>query len=377
MVDINFYLCHTSGSGMKYKIFILFLSFSYFSASAQNSRNHLILGSKYNLGFNIPVYKALGYLIEDDINSVELTVSFQATGKNYSEKLFNYPRTGFGYSGWTLGNNRILGKANALYCFINVPVKPYQGKFTINLQTSAGAAYLNRKFDMTENPLNRAIGSNYNIYMRMGVEGRLKVLRQFELVTEAGMSHFSNGKTRSPNYGINTATLSFGANYIFNQENFTRSDPEIPAVDKRNIHSIFISAGPKVFDNLYGYRYMSATVSYNIERYLNNIGKAGVGADLFYDGSIGEALSENGVREDDFIKLLRAGVHVSYALRYNRFNAGLQAGFYVYSKYIVLTSIYNKIFVQYTMSRNITANISVRSHWGKADCMEYGIGYVW
>ena len=42
------------------------------------------------------------------------------------------------------------------------------------------------------------------------------------MVLEAGATHFSNGKIRSPNYGINAGTFSLGVNYRFNDEVNTR-----------------------------------------------------------------------------------------------------------------------------------------------------------
>ncbi len=362
---------------MKGRILIILLLLNGTLTRSQFYNKPFIIGSEIHSGFNIPVYQALGYLVQDDIFAADLSVSFQSTGKDHWEKLYNYPRSGLGFSAWTLGNNEILGNAFAAYSFINVPLKTGSGKFSLNMQTSAGAAYLPYKFDIRENPLNRAIGSNYNIYIRLAIEGRLKILPLCELVTEAGLTHFSNGKTRSPNYGINAATMSLGVNCLFNQESFARTDPEIPEVSKKYIHSFFVTAGSKVYDNLYGKRYLSLTSSYNLERYVSNIGKAGLGADLFYDASIGEALGENGIAEDDFLKLIRAGIHASYALRYKRMTGGLQVGYYVYSKKIVLTSIFNKLFLQYLFTDNIAGSLSIRSHWGKADSFEYGIGYVW
>lgn len=362
---------------MKGKLLLLLIFLNTLSSAAQNGKKPFVVGARIHSGYNIPVYRALRYIVENDLNASDLSLSFQSTGKNYWEKLYNYPRTGIGYSYWTLGNDKILGRAHALYTFINIPLDKDPGRISFNFQASAGGAYLPRKFNITDNPLNRAIGSNYNIYIRLGIEARVKLSQKFELFAEAGTTHFSNGKTRSPNYGINIATVSVGINSLCNYDYLAKNDTEIPAVNRKIIYSIFVSAGPKVYDNLYGYKYVSGTVSFNLEKYVNNIGRAGLGTDLFYDGSIGEALSENGVTEDELVKLLRAGIHVSYAFRYKKVSAGANIGYYVYSKKIVLTSIYNKIFIQYMLSRNITGSISVRSHWGKADCLEYGIGYSW
>ena len=362
---------------MKGRILIFLLLLNTLISRGQFYNRPFIVRADMHTGFNIPVYKALGYIIKDDIFAADISIGFQATGKNYWEKLYNFPTTGAGFSAWSLGNRDILGNAYAVYGFTSVPFDKDPRRFSLNFKGSAGAAWLPLKFDLKENPLNRAIGSNCNIFIRLAIEGKYRLSPLCDLIAGAGLAHFSNGKTHSPNYGINTGTVSLGLNYNFNHNNYIRSDPEIPVPDKKLVHSIFISAGPKVYDNLYGYRYLSATLSYDMGKNINNLGKAGGGIDLFYDGSIGEALSERGVMEDRLIRLMRAGVHVSYSMRCNRMSAGLQAGYYLYSKSIVLTSIYNKIFLQYMFTKKIAGNVSIRSHWGKADCLEYGVGYIW
>jgi len=46
-------------------------------------------------------------------------------------------------------------------------------------------------------------------------------------------------------------------------------------------------------------------------------GKIGLGADFSYDGSISEAIaSEDGTPDKHFDKLIRFGLHTSYATRY-------------------------------------------------------------
>ncbi|MGE5419760.1 MAG: acyloxyacyl hydrolase [Chloroflexota bacterium] len=364
---------------MRGNFFLILLILAGLSAEAQHVRKPFIIESKIHAGLNLPFYKALDYLIEEDLYAFDISFSFPASGKDQWEKLYHYPRPGFGYSFWTLGNRDILGNAHAIYGFISIPVIRKSQKISFNVQPSAGAAIIPLKFDVYENHLNRAIGSSSNLYIRLGFDARVKLTSRTEFIMEAGTTHFSNGKTRSPNYGINTASISLGMNYLFNHNNFQKSDPEIPPISKKLMHSVIFSAGPKVYDNLLNNRYVSSTLSYNLERYVNHTGKAGLGADIFYDGSIAEGLAEKEGLPigNDPVKLMRFGIHGSYALRYKRFQGGVQAGYYLYSKFTVLTNIYNKISLQYLFTDNICASVSVRSHWGKADAIEYGLGYAW
>jgi hypothetical protein len=363
---------------VKKKLLILIIVISGLDCFAQSEQKTFILESRVHAGMNIPFYEALEYLINDDIYALDFTVSFPTYGKDYWEKLYNYPRTGIGYSYTSLGNNEVFGKAHSLYGYINIPLLKKPEKFSLNYQVSFGGAYITRIFDIDKNHLNRAIGSHTNIYIRLGVDAKIKITSHSEMIMEAGIMHFSNGKTRSPNYGINTGSLSLGFNYLFNNNNSTVQEPVIPLIEKKYVQSLLFSAGSKVYDNLLGKKYFVSSVSYNADRLLNHRRRLGLGADLFYDGSISEALAdEDGTPEKEFTKLVRMGIHGSYSIRYKQLMMGIQIGHYIYSKYIVLTPVYSKISFQYLITNNISGGITVRSHLGKADCLEWGLGYSW
>jgi len=364
---------------MRNKLLIIIIITTGFTGKAQSVKRPFIVEPKIQTGMILPFYEALSYLIQDDIYAFDLSVSFPTYGEEYWDKLYRCPRPGFGYSYWSLGNNQVLGRAHSLYSFINIPILKKNEKFSVNYQISAGAAYLTKIFDPHENHLNRAIGSHYNIYMRLGVDTKIKLTPASELVLEVGATHFSNGKTRSPNYGINAGTISLGYNYLINSPSETkRNEQEIPDIDKRFVQSVNYSAGTKVYDNLLGTRYFVSSVSYNIEKVLNQKRRLGMGADFSYDGSINEARTvENGLTESDFNDLIRIGIHSSYTVSYKRLAAGIQVGHYIYSKHKVLTSVYNRLSVQYLITDHITGNVSIKSHWAKADCLVWGIGYTW
>ena len=363
---------------MKEKAMILIFLMAGITIMAQPVRKPFSIESRVHTGMNLPFYKALDYLIRDDIYALDLSVRFPTIGDDYWEKVYRHPVTGIGYSLWTLGNNEVFGIANALYGFIGIPVTSSPEKWSFNFQISAGGAYLTKIFDAGENHLNRAIGSHTNIYIRLGADARIRILPRSEIVLETGMTHFSNGKTRSPNYGINAGTISLGYNHFLgDNNNITTSPDDLPFV-KPYIQSVVYSAGSKVYDNLNGRKYFASSLSYNIERCFNPKRRAGIGADLFYDGSIKEAMADDsGQPEDSFSNLLRAGIHVSYSQRYKKASGGVQMGYYLYSKYRSFSMIYHRVSIQYILTGHVAASIGLKSHWGKADCIEYGIVYYW
>lgn len=363
------------------KNFLLILSIlllTIFTGHSQSAKRPVVIETNIHTGLVFPLYEALSYLIEDDVYAIDISVNFPTYGKEYWEKLYNYPRPGAGYSFWTLGNNDVFGKAHALYGFMNMPITRISDKFSLNYQISTGIAYITRKFDIPENHINRAVSTHLNIFFRFAVDARVKYNPRSEFVIEAGGSHFSNGKIKSPNYGLNAGTISLGFNLLIGNHAEIKKEPVIPESHKRYIHSVNYSAGIKVYDNLFDNKYFTSSISYNLEKVFNHKRRIGAGADLFYDGSINEALAvEEGKTDDNLKNLFRAGLHLSYATRYKNLITGFQAGHYIYSKYTVLTNIYFRLSAQYMFSDHLSGGVVLRSHFGKADCIELGAAYHW
>ena len=363
------------------KLFILALGMILFvdAFSQEDKRDNLnfIVESRLHYGLVIPFYDAIKYLVHDNARGIEILLGFPTYGKDYWDKLFRYPRVGAGYSCWDLGNKEVFGTAHALFGFFNAPVLALRNKLTVNYQISFGASYITKPFDIDNNYLNRAIGSRGNVYFRIGVDSRFRVFPYTEITLESGFSHFSSGKFKSPNYGLNAFTGSLGINYLFGDVKREKLQPELPPLSDRIHHSIVYAAGVKVYDNLNGHRYFISSLSYDLDWVWKHKRKLGIGADLFYDASIAEALAVDGVNNHNEANYYRFGIHGSHALQYRRLIMKIQLGHYIYSKYTDLSLIYSRLALQYLVTNHLLLNVSLKSHMAKADFVEWGIGYYW
>ena len=106
---------------MKKGFLLIILVLTGLAGKTQLVKRPVIIESRVHTGMNLPFYKALGYLIQNDIYAFDLSVIFPTYGKDYWEKLYRYSSQGIGFSYWSLGNNEVFGKAYALYTFINIP----------------------------------------------------------------------------------------------------------------------------------------------------------------------------------------------------------------------------------------------------------------
>ncbi len=335
-----------------------------------------IIGGQWHYGFVTPHHKAIQYVVKKPISGFDITFSKPTYGKNIWEKLYRYPRYGVGYFRVSLGNNEILGYGNALYGFLNIPFHKTQ-RFSVNYQLSFGLGYLNKVFNVNSDPLDVAISAHVNAFARFSADVKYRVYKNIELQGGINMQHFSNGKLKSPNLGINSVTTSLGLSYIFNNtEKEINPAPPAPVI-KNHYYYLVYSAGLKTYDDFHNKYYFASSLSFHYDRVLNTKYSLGLGSDLFYNGAIKPAFIEKKGREASVPDLFRAGIHAGGSVTYNRLSMILQVGYYVYARYTYITRVYNRVGLRYRLNDHLLLNFTLKSHLAIADFFEWGVGYRW
>ena len=74
--------------------------------------------------------------------------------------------------------------------------------------------------------------------------------------------------------------------------------------------------------------------------------------------------------------ILQLGLFVGYILPLDHLQFVLGIGTYLKDRYQPDGPIYNRVGMRYQFNNGITANLVLKSHWAKADYVEYGIGYT-
>ncbi len=173
---------------MKY-ISILFISIVLINniTKSQNKDKYYI-ESKFHYGFIAQHRPTMNDLIKYSSKSIDLLIGKQTFGKKYWEQLYRYPSYGIGYYWVDLGNPSMLGNANALYFFVNIPVF-YNNKYSIDYNMASGLSYLQKG--------NKAIGSHFNVYVNFSTNIKYRLYRNLWIVSGVGATHFSNGAIKN------------------------------------------------------------------------------------------------------------------------------------------------------------------------------------
>lgn len=150
--------------------------------------------------------------------SFEFSFHRNTYGQHRWEVLHNYPSIGLTFYYSPLTGSKYcneLGDVYALYPFINFPINASTSS-KITFKLGVGLSYLTKKFDPTENYHNYAIGSHVNAAINLSFEYRQRFTDRLFWVNSFGLTHFSNGATRTPNMGINIFSLASGFSwYLF------------------------------------------------------------------------------------------------------------------------------------------------------------------
>lgn len=335
---------------------------------AQPATNYcLTVAARY--GFVFPHRPSIAYLVQRHIPSFDITFSKQLNYKTW-HKLYKYPYVGIGLYHANLGNPQYTGKAFAGYGFFDIPLV-VKNHYSFNFKYSLGIAYLTKNYDFAENYYNLVIGSPFNAYVDFGLTNTF-VVKPLRLSFGITYTHYSNGAITKPNLGFNIPSLSLSVGYI---NNYTPFKKDSIIIEKKKHFEIHILAATGVRQNSTSdpYRYIANTLSLNLEKYLSAKRMLGIGFDFFYDPSIPQRY--NFSYEKPYIPYYRYGVHLSHDWVFDKFSVTFHTGRYVFDPYLLDGWIYSRVGIKYKINSFLQANILLKSHFAKADIIEFGVSY--
>ncbi|OFX61604.1 MAG: hypothetical protein A2046_09885 [Bacteroidetes bacterium GWA2_30_7] len=343
------------------------------SNSQSKPSDDLKIMLNYHYGFNLPEYQFISYITDDYIRSFDLCLIKETRGKNYWEQLFNYPEYGISLFYSSLGNDNVFGKETSLNYFFKIKIIN-KTRFCLYNRTGIGISYTTRKFELENNYLNVAIGSHFNIHFNFRIGTSYVISKKADFNLGLSFDHFSNANSSEPNLGINYVTAYGGLSYRIGKIS-AKQKHEIQSHVKKNNFECFFNVGGKHTRALTSGYFLTSSISLEANREYFRTFNLGTGIDFFYDSSLKSQLI-NAEKEFKNVYSFKSGIHLSQIFVYNRFNVIIQEGIY-----LLLTdkldnkSIYNKGIIKYWLTKNISLQLSMKSHLQILDYPELGVGF--
>ncbi|MDQ3051052.1 MAG: acyloxyacyl hydrolase [Bacteroidota bacterium] len=352
---------------------ILFLQLFTVARSQDSTARRLGVSLGLHYGFLVAHRPLIIPLQQGHIRGLESNFKIRPDGSKNWHHTYGFPEMGISLSVWDLGNQNQLGKAVTLMPYLDFPLA--RGRHTsLELKFGWGLGYVEKIFDADKNYKNVALGSHLNYGLKL--QPRIKVRINDHLGFNGGLSitHFSNGSMATPNLGLNLLTVTGGFIYKIGEKQLLRKKM-VASFEKSSRLTFFGAASLKQVYPADGKNYYAVTVSGNHSWQLSPKSAIGFGGDVFYDSSINQKLEERNLVLKNSLQALRAGLHGSYELVIDDLSVIINMGGYLYTKLHNDGSIYHRIGLRYRLSEKLFVLMHLKSHWGKADYVEWGLGY--
>ncbi len=137
-------------------------------------------------------------------------------GNDSWQSFYNYPNTGITLEYAKLGLDSMFGNAVSVLPYIEFRLGQKIPK-SFSFHVGLGASYFDTPFDSIKNPTNKAVGSHVTWAFQLFGYQNIYTNNRLILRLGGGYMHNSNGHTKLPNFGLNSAALSLSAQFLHAQ----------------------------------------------------------------------------------------------------------------------------------------------------------------
>jgi Lipid A 3-O-deacylase (PagL) len=317
------------------------------------------------------------YHLQGHADGVLMSFSKQTHGKDEWHSAYNFPDYGvyFEYQNY---NNDFLGKVYGTGVLYNF----YFLKRNLELKIAQGIGYATNPYDKVENSKNKAFGSTLMANTNVGLFYKKEhLIDKFGLQAGFLFTHFSNGRTKSPNSGINSFLVNVGVNYDFSKNNTRKIDT---VAIKKNFsepikYNVVLRSGYNESPVIGSGQYPFYHISLFADKRFNRKSAIQFGTELFLTNSFKDFIKykSNAYPElniDPNTDYKRVGAFVGYEMFVNKISLEVQVGYYIYRPFVNDIALYDRVGFKYHFTPKFYTSFSVKTHMFLAEALEFGVG---
>lgn len=348
--------------------------------SQEKEKNATYIDAHFFHGNIIKHADYVGHLITGHPDGVLLSYNWKTNGKKEWEQRYNYPDYGISYQYLDL-KNQYLGVNHAVGVHYNF----YFLKRHLQFRISQGIAITSNPYDKETNNKNNAFGTKilentYFLlqYQKQNLLGKIGVQAGFIL------THFSNGRFKAPNSGINTFALNVGLNYNFDEEQafIVDSLPPSKSFREKIKYNIAFRTGKSEGPIPHLGQRQFYHIGLYADKRLNRKSALQLGTDIFFSRYLRDYIKFSSVAfpedhksyTDADVDYKRIGLFVGHELFINKLSIETQFGYYVYKPFDYEIDIYQRIGLKYYFYKNIFTGVGLKTHGGRAEAIEATVG---
>ena len=347
-------------------------------AQENNAKYTYSSGAEIFSGFIVKHHDVIGDLIKGHPSGISLNFSRNSYGDKAWEQRYGYPTLSASLTYYDLKNDDELGKIVSINVGLGFHLNDItSSKNDIQIYMGYGLGYFNNPYNSENNNKNKVISSHlpWSVNLKMGYNRQIG--NRLNLGAAILVSHFSNGSRSVPNYGLNMVSVNIGAKYLF-QVDKPIYQKDLKLVKSYNSKSYFnvdfrMGATAKKPVGAGASPYFAMSVFWN--KRLNNKSILDAGIEGFMNKGIEAEIANNQSLIEGDPDYKAVGLMVGHELILEKLAFVTQVGFYIYKPFNPTENIYTKIGLKYYFTDNIFGSFILKTHYGVAEVMEYGIGY--
>lgn len=360
----------------KFKILLLLLlaKFSGYSQSVSNIKSVNTIDLQISKSELIPHHDTLNPLKKGYITNYEISFSFGTSGNKNWHLTYKFPSVGLSAKVINFNQHKVLGEAFSIFPFIVFRLNP-NGRLYTFIRVGGGVAYLNKIYDSSKNPTNVAISSPLNFIgdIRFGIEYRLN--SKVNIHANMNGTHLSNGSYKKPNYGLNMLGFGVGISYAISTHEIHRANYN-ESIIASSAFRLTIMGGSKEVGSAGGSKFYPFTLQLAYVKAKNSLIKYGGAIDLMHDKSSKTHILErnkiySSPKHDICLGLIS---HVEFP--FDKFSSFAELGLYLYKPNPHYPAVYQRIGINYRLSKTIALISALRTHLTVAEQVDWGVVFV-
>ncbi|MFN3640381.1 MAG: acyloxyacyl hydrolase [Flavobacterium sp.] len=357
---------------MRKSYFVLFFFYTFiYGQRAEDGYFDLMLfrGSVMNHAPDI------NHLITGHPRGLVFSYNFKTTGTKEWEQAYNYPDYGVSFL-YQDFENEFLGKVFSLNAHYNF----FFFKRRLMLRISQGVAMTTNPYDKELNFKNNAFGTRFmssNYFLLQYQKERW--VGPVGIQTGLFFTHFSNGRVKSPNRGINTFGVNVGLNYALGETPDRVSVDTLPKVSEPLKYNLVLRTGLNQSSVVGSKQYPFYHFGAYVDKRISRKSALQLGGEFFITESLKEhvnylsvAYPEKEVNPNTDYK--RVSLFVGHELFINNLSIEAQVGTYVYKPFKLDADVYQRLGLKYYILPKLFTGVALKSHGAKAEAIEWAIG---
>jgi hypothetical protein len=350
---------------LKYLIFILFAALSVIS-TVFYSQKPMSVSIGAGAGGLAPHKAVTAHLLKGPSYKFESSLTFKTNGDKTYQVHYKYPYYGLTVAYNNSGSPTLIGNLYSINLFGALPL--YNGENPVRFRTGIGLGYATLKFDKLTNHKNSAIGSHFNVNIQLRLEKDFQITKINNINIGIGISHYSNASVQKPNLGLNFFHLHL--NTVFRVKEIKTIDSETE--NKIDIlpydlweTSVLIGSGIRENITPLGSKFFIGVITLQQTRRLSEFSSWSGALDNYINMSM----------YDEQNKWYQLGISTTFMKHFDKLKVGLGLGTYLLNRPYPEATVYNKVIIEYQITKRLFTQLLLKSHWAAADFFNLTFGY--